>query len=222
MHRPELAPDGEQICMVCGVVLDGHREQTQQQQQQQLSAPTTTMPASKINIFVARKLGGNAITDLPNLSNPTHSLEIISRHHKDKKDAKRFLSNFSNVCSKLELSQSATEHAWQLFEKLFKELGNETRIYHSELICYAIASGAAMSSRLINERTLAEIVTFVFGSKVVRDMYYIKRIIETRVDIPVDVRPELTQSARWVRGRYYWLRARVCIMRTEEGGKKYL
>jgi hypothetical protein len=185
--RTELAPDGERVCKDCGVVVGEHE------------LPAMTTP--KINLFVSKKLGSNPLKHLPDLSNPDTSLAIVNRH-KDNNDTDRYLSNFSNVCSKLRLSSTAAEHAWRLFVALQKDLANVSSIYLSEKVSYAIASGAAIDGRLIDERTLSETVTFVFGSKVIRDMYYIRRAVETRVDVPLEVRPQLTLSARWTRGRY--------------------
>lgn len=185
--RAGLAPDGERVCMACGVVLGEHEQ--------------PTLKAPKLHLFVSKKLGSNAITRLPHLSNPDTSLAIVNRR-KDNNNTVRYLSQFSNVCSKLRLSPTASEHAWRLFNTLQRELADTNCIYLSEKVSYAVASGAVVDGRLIDERTLSETVSFVFSSKVIRDMYYIRRAVETRVDIPIAVRPELTFSARWTRGRY--------------------
>lgn len=169
-------------------------------------------PKSNVSLFLAHKLGGSELRDLPGLST-SRSLEIANRERptdntrgKKKKGACVYLSRFSNACSKLGLTQAESEHAWQLFARLYGELSNsDTRIINSsEIACYAIAAGvAATTQHVLGERAVAGAVMFAFNSKSVRDFYCIRRIIETHSQAVTGItKPALTMSARWVKGRY--------------------
>jgi hypothetical protein len=181
-----------------------------------IAAPATPIPGSKsdINLFIAHKLGGKELDGLPGLST-ARSLEIASRDatedakgmKKRRKAAGAYLSRFSNACSKLGLTHAESEHAWRLFARVYGEFCNSDRRASntSEIACYAIAAGtAATSGRILGERTIARAVMFSFHSKSVRDMYCIRRIVETRSEAVTGIaRPVLTASSKWIRGRYW-------------------
>lgn len=168
------------------------------------------MPKSNVNLFLAHRLGGAELTSLPGLST-ARSLEVAKRDDTvqnvkgRKKNASAYLSRFSNACSKLGLKHAESEHAWRLFVRIYSELncGGDGRATNtSEIACYAIAAGAATTGRVLDERSIARAVTFALHSKSVRDMYCIRRIIETRCQAVTGIsKPALTASAKWIRGR---------------------
>ncbi len=213
-HLPELTPEGEYVCSRCAAVLSGGDEESladaNTEPQAAIPAPE---PKSNVNLFLAHRLGGSELKSLPGLST-ARSLEMASRdgtvqnaRGRKKKSAGAYLSRFSNACSKLGLTRAESEHAWRLFAKIYRELnwGNgDGRVTNaSEIACYAIAAGAAATAgRVLDERSVARAVMFAFHSKSVRDMYCIRRIIETRCQAVTGIsRPALTASARWIRGR---------------------
>lgn len=210
-HRPHLTADGEYVCTRCGVVLS---DALLVDESLDLPlAPQAPGPKSSVNLFLSHNLGGSQLKSLPGLST-TRSLEMANREGtmddgrgRRKKSANAYLSRFSNACSKLGLTQAESEHAWRLFARIYTELGSsdyEARVTNaSEIACYAIAAGAfATTQRVLGERTTARAVMFAFHSKSVRDMYCIRRIIETRSEtLAGTARPKLTSSAKWLRGR---------------------
>ncbi len=187
---------------------------------------------STVNLYLSHKLGGGEVKSLPGLST-TRSLEIANRdddfddenhpsekggeskewrtkkkgRRKKKRGANSYLSRFSNACSKLGLTHAESEHAWHLFSRLCDELRNPDAhivINTSEIACYSIAAGvAATTKRILGERVIATAVMFAFHSKSVRDLYCIRRIVETHSEVVTGIsKPALTASAKWIRGRY--------------------
>lgn len=212
-HVPHVAPDGECVCAKCGVVLSDSYGSPEDLAS--IGSPATSIQGSKsgINLFITHKLGGKELDSLPGLST-ARSLEIASRDgtadtegRKKRKAAGAYLSRFSNACSKLGLTHAESEHAWRLFARVYGELCDSDRraINTSEIACYAIAAGTtATSRRVLGERTIARAVMFSFHSKSVRDMYCIRRIVETRSEAVTGItRPVLTASSKWIRGRYW-------------------
>jgi transcription initiation factor TFIIIB Brf1 subunit/transcription initiation factor TFIIB len=212
-HRPHLACDGEYVCTRCGTVLsDGSDWQAEESITDQSTSGQAASPKSNVNLFLAHKLGGREVKSLPGLST-TRSLEMANRDTtveygaggKKKKSADAYLSRLSNACSKLGLTHAESEYAWRLFARLYSELSNdEMRVTNaSEIACYAIAAGAAATTRrVLGERAVARAVMFGFHSKSIRDMYCIRRIIETRSQAVTGIaKPALTASAKWIRGR---------------------
>jgi len=210
-HRPHLTTDGEYVCTICGVVLSD--AWLADESGDDLLPPHASSPKSTVNLFLAHNLGGSQLKSLPGLST-ARSLEMASREAtqdngrgRRKKSANAYLSRFSNACSKLGLTQAESEHAWRLFARIYSEIGRsdyEARVTNaSEIACYAIAAGAVSTTRrVLGERTIARAVMFAFHSKSVRDMYSIRRIIETRSQAVAGVaKPTLTSSAKWLRGR---------------------
>lgn len=242
-HVTVITPDGECVCSRCGVVIisDAVGESLQ---------PHVPGPKSNINLFLAHQLGGSRVRSLPMLST-VRSIEIASRERGreqkeegNRKDgdsdsggtesaisgAYQYLSCFSNACVSMGLTHAETEYGWQLFVKLYRELGSSNssnsgkngrwsgRVNVAEVACYAIAASvatntaSATSPRLLNELALARAVSYSFNRKSIRDLYYIRRVIETRValqqqenapiPLPLPARPTLTSSAKWVTGRY--------------------
>lgn len=213
-HRPQLAPDGEYVCTRCGAVLSEGNDWALEAEMTPPTAAQAPTTKSNVNLFLAHKLGGSEVRSLPGLST-LRGLEMANREgamksaggrKRKKKSANAYLSMFSNACSKLELTPAESEYAWRLFARLYAELAtsDDSRVTNtSEIACYAISAGAlATTRRLLDERHLARAVMFSFRSKSVRDMYCIRRIIETRSQsLTGAARPALTASARWLRGR---------------------
>lgn len=212
-HRPHLAPDDEYVCTRCGAVLSDAYDWLAGESIDPPTAVQAQNPKSNINLFLAHKLGGSEVKSLPGLST-TRSLEMANRdgamengRGRKKKSANVYLSRFSNACSKLGLTHAESEHAWRLFVRLYGELSSsddDARVTNaSEIACYAIAAGVvATTRRVLGERTIARTVMFAFHSKSVRDMYCIRRIIETRSQAVTGIaKPALTASAKWLRGR---------------------
>ena len=216
-HHPHITSDGECVCAQCGVVLSDGQD-LQGAEHTALSIATQGQNSkSNINLFLAHRLGGHEIKSLPGLST-SRSLEIAHREvsqagckgRKKKKNANSFLSRFSNACSKLELTHAESEHAWQIFVRLYDELSESDKrgcVNASEIACYAIAAGSLNTTsgvRAISESVLVNAVRFTFRTKVVRDMYYIRRAVETRTQLGarISVKPSLSLSAKWMRGRY--------------------
>lgn len=210
-HRPRVAPDGECVCIRCGTVLsDGYDSQEDGSGIDPSITSQAPKPKSNVNLFLAHKLGGSEVDGLPGLST-ARSLEIANRDcakdgRRRKKGVDAYLSRFSNACSKLGLTHAESEHAWQLFARLYGELSNSDRriINTSEIACYAIAAGAvATTQQILGERAVARAVMLAFHSKSVRNLYSIRRIIETRSEVVTGIaKPALTASSRWIRGRY--------------------
>ncbi|AIF85401.1 hypothetical protein NTE_03373 [Candidatus Nitrososphaera evergladensis SR1] len=231
-HRPVMAPDGEYVCTKCGIVLSDSGSDLPEDEKidsslSSSSSPITDSqvqnPRSNISLFLSHKLGGSEVRNLPGLST-ARSLEIANREDDDytsdkggkkkdrskkkkKKGAIPYLSRFSNACSKLGLTHAESEHAWHLFSRLCDELRNPDAhivINTSEIACYTIAAGvAATTKRVLGERAIANAVMFAFHSKSVRDLYCIRRIVETHSEAVTGIsKPALTASAKWIRGRY--------------------
>lgn len=210
-HKPHLAPDGEYVCTKCGAVLSDRYDWSADEGMKPAVAVSAPSPKSNVNLYLAHKLGGSEIRNLRGLST-SRGLEVANRegvvedsNGRKKKSANAYLSMFSNACSKLGLTQAESEYAWRLFARLYGELSaGDGRVTNtSEIACYAIAAGAvATTRRLLDERTVARAVMFAFRSKSVRDMYCIRRIIETRSQSLTGIaKPALTASARWLKGR---------------------
>jgi transcription initiation factor TFIIIB Brf1 subunit/transcription initiation factor TFIIB len=210
-HQPNLTSDGEYVCARCGVVLSDRWEADESVDPP--VANQATSPKSNVNLYLAHNLGGHQLKSLPGLST-MRSLEMANREAtiddgmgRKRKSANTYLSRFSNACSKLGLTQPESEHAWRIFARLYSELGSSdygARVTNtSEIACYAIAAGAvATTQRVLGERTVARAVMFAFHSKSVRDMYCIRRLIETRSQVLAGIaKPKLTSSSRWLRGR---------------------
>jgi transcription initiation factor TFIIIB Brf1 subunit/transcription initiation factor TFIIB len=227
-----MTPDGEYVCSKCGIVLsdsgyDLPEDEKIDSSLSPSSSPITNSqmpnPNSNISLFLSHKLGGREVRNLPGLST-ARSLEIANREDdndyssdkvgekkarskKKKKGANAYLSRFSNACSKLGLTHAESEHAWHLFSSLCDELRNPNAhivINTSEIACYTIAAGvAATTKRVLGERAIASAVMFAFHSKSVRDLYCIRRIVETHSEAVTGIsKPALTASAKWIRGRY--------------------
>jgi len=226
-----MAPDGEYVCSKCGIVLsDSYDLPEDEKIDSSLSSSSSPItdsqvqnPRSNISLFLSHKLGGSEVRNLPGLST-ARSLEIANREDDDytsdksgekkdrskkkkKKGANAYLSRFSNACSKLGLTHAESEHAWHLFSRLCDELRNPDAhivINTSEIACYTIAAGvAATTKRILGERAIASAVMFAFHSKSVRDLYCIRRIVETHSEAVTGIsKPALTASAKWIRGRY--------------------
>lgn len=210
-HSPHLTADGEYVCTKCGAVLSDDYDWSPDEGMSPVVAVTAPSPKSSVNLYLAHRLGGSEVRSLPGLST-SRGLEVANRegtiekgNGKKKKSANAYLSMFSNACSKLGLTQAESEYAWRLFARLYGELSaSDGRVTNtSEIACYAIAAGAAATThRLLDERTVARAVMFAFRSKSVRDMYSIRRVIETRSQAVTGIaKPALTSSARWLRGR---------------------
>ena len=212
-HRPHVAPDGEYVCTRCGAVLSDGYDWPEDESIDPPMADQAPNPKSNVSLFLAHKLGGSEVKSLPGLST-SRSLEMANRDSaiddgsaRKKKGANTYLSRFSNACSKLGLTHAESEHAWRLFARLYSELsgGDDSRVVNSsEMACYSIAAGAAATTRrVLGEWDIAGAVMFAFHSKSVRDMYHIRRVIETRSQEVTGIpKPALTESAKWMTGRY--------------------
>lgn len=138
--------DYEIVCSRCGVVFGYDYNSSNDENTTQHRSKSKS---SNINLYLLREKGGS----------PKDNYHIINKklriyNHSD-------ISQFSDICSKLELNQPTTAQCWRLYQKLRKS----ARFTRAKAACFAIYYVCKCNKIPFQEENIREIVRQTLGVK---------------------------------------------------------